>query len=64
VSADDKSYFGMGFTCGAFITLVIVLLFHWLSPYTVRRQEAVDHGAAEWVVDNQGHVEFKWKDGK
>ena len=25
------------------------------------RTEAVQHGAAEWVADKEGNVEFKWK---
>jgi hypothetical protein len=57
-----------GPSLGEVLCLFILVFVGWLlgTGLTEKkyRQEAVDHGAAEWVVDNQGHVEFKWKDGK
>jgi hypothetical protein len=52
----------------AWITIILVLVgFFWMLEGQYRqttelRVEAVKRGYAEWVVDAEGHTEFRWLD--
>ena len=45
-------FFGIGFAAGVGYS------------DTTHRRDLVDRGVAEWVVDKDGNVEFKWKNFK
>jgi hypothetical protein len=54
----------LGIICG--IMLVFGIGFAAGSGYSdaTHRRDLVHRGVAEWVVDKDGNVEFKWKEDK
>lgn len=62
----DDDYIN-GFLTGGIVVLIIftVSIFCFIGPKTTKayQQQAIDHNAASWVVDQKtGQTTFKWKD--
>lgn len=43
---------------GCAVTLTVIITVFW-NTRTIR-QEAVAHGAGQWIADKDGNVHFKW----
>ena len=59
----NGSELSAGFTMGAFLMFFFMLTFPMQCTKREEQQQAVDHNAASWVVDQKtGKVKFKWRD--
>jgi hypothetical protein len=59
----DKGSFGLGaFLSGVCIMLIMVCIWNHDVNETrkIIRQEAVDRGVAEWFIDEDLEVKFRW----
>jgi hypothetical protein len=55
----EKSCAGLGFLVAM---IAILFLFLVAGQRDTLKQEAVEHGYAEWIVTGQNKTEFKWKE--
>ena len=49
---------------GLFFLLICVAIAGWVGKATGRyeiKKQAIQAGVAEWIVDEEGIVEFRWK---
>ena len=53
--------FQTGLLAGLILCLVACFALLYLSCSSWR-QDAVNHGAAEWIMDEKGSVTWQWKD--
>ena len=51
---------GVAFLLMIILGIGLVLSLSWRN--SVPKHEVVQHGCAEWVADEFGKTEFKWKD--
>jgi len=54
----------LSFIAGLLLGVFIAIFFIFAPMRTDLRTQAVNHGAAEWVVHPDGSTEFKWKESK
>jgi hypothetical protein len=58
----NGSELSAGFTLGAFLMFFLMMSYPMQCVKKEEQQQAVDHNAASWVVDQKtGETTFKWK---
>jgi D-alanyl-lipoteichoic acid acyltransferase DltB (MBOAT superfamily) len=61
--SSEGAFWG-GAICGFLIGGIAAFILSELATLYEVRQQAVEHGVAEWVVDGKGNVNFQWKGEK